>query len=223
MRLKIIIDVADRLTLLINYTLLLTGVIYRFLAESDAEYAAFLLLEKSVSCVLWGDEKLRPKQRRTIMCRTIYDNFESELIRYDMFYEGDNPQYPQHARKAFPILIERARNQEQPIGYAELADQLCIEPYPSRAVYIGLRVLPCISTKLYQLEQRTGERSPRLTNIVFSNDSLSNSRNYIVRAYQELHGSMLTWEDYEDKLLAPIHAYENWDQVLNQINELRNE
>lgn len=157
------------------------------------------------------------------MCRTIYDNFESELIRYDMFYEGGNPQYPQHARKAFPILIERARNQEQSIGYAELADQLCIEPYPSRAVYIGLRVLPCISTKLYQLEQRTEEKLPRLTNIVFSHDALSNRNNYLVRGWRELHERRLTWEDYEDRLLAPIHAYEEWDQVLNQINELRNE
>lgn len=60
MRLKIIIDVADRLTFPINYTPLLMGVIYRFLAESDAEYAAFSPLEKSVSCVLWGDEKPPP-------------------------------------------------------------------------------------------------------------------------------------------------------------------
>ena len=42
MRLKIIIDVSQGLRLPINYTPLLTGVIYRFLAESDAEYAAFL-------------------------------------------------------------------------------------------------------------------------------------------------------------------------------------
>ena len=153
------------------------------------------------------------------MCRTIYDNFESKLIRYDMSHRGNQPAYPKHARKAFPILIERARNQEQPIGYAELADQLCIEPYPSRAVYIGLRVLPCISTTLYKQEQRTGEKLPRLTNIVFSHDSLSNPNNYIVKGWRELHGSILTWTDYENRLLAPIHAYEEWDQVLNQINE----
>lgn len=157
------------------------------------------------------------------MCRTIYDNFESKNIQYDMFYEGDNPQYPQHARKAFPILIEKTRNQEQPIGYAELADQLFIEPYERREQHIGWYMLPCISTKLYQLEQRTGEKLPRLTNIVFSHDALSNRNNYLVKGWRELHERRLTWEDYKDRLLAPIHAYENWDQVLNQINELRNE
>lgn len=157
------------------------------------------------------------------MCKTIYDNFESENIRHDMFYEEDKPKYPKHARKAFPILIERANNKEQPIGYAELADHLCIEPYARREQHIGWYMLPCISTKLYQLEQKIGEKLPRLTNIVFSYDSLSNPNNYIVKGYQELHGSMLTWEDYKNELLAPIHAYEEWNQVLNQINELRNE
>ena len=113
------------------------------------------------------------------MCKTIYDNFESEHIRHDMFYEEDKPKYPKHARKAFPILIERANNRGQPIGYAELADQLCIEPYARREQHIGWYMLPCISTKLYQLEQRTGEKLPRLTNIVFSHDSLSNPNNTI--------------------------------------------
>ena len=157
------------------------------------------------------------------MRRTIYDNFKSEHIRYNMFDEVDEPKYPKHARKAFPILIERAKSKGQPIGYNELADQLRIVPYASRAIYIGRWVLPCISTRLYQLEQRTGEKLPRLTNIVFSHDSLSNPDNYIVKGWRKLHESILTWTDYEDRLLAPIHAYEEWDQVLNQINKLRNE
>ena len=42
MRIKILTDVGGRLTLPINYNHLLTGVIYRFLAESDPEYASFL-------------------------------------------------------------------------------------------------------------------------------------------------------------------------------------
>ncbi|MDE0425734.1 MAG: hypothetical protein OXN25_12790 [Candidatus Poribacteria bacterium] len=153
------------------------------------------------------------------MCKTVYDNFKSEHIQYNMFDEVDNPKYPKHARKAFPILIERAKSKEQPIGYNELANQLHIEPYPSRAINIGKWVLPCISTMLYQLEQRTGEKLPRLTNIVFSYDSLSNSDNWIVRNYKQLHGDVLTWNDYNNKLLAPIHAYEKWEQVSNQINE----
>ena len=157
------------------------------------------------------------------MCRTIYDNFESNNIRYDMSYRGNERAYPRHARKAFPILIEKAINQEQPIGYAELADQLCIEPYARRDQHIGWYMLPCISTALYKLEQNTGEKLPRLTNIVFSHDALSNPNNYIVKGWRKLHGSTLTWTDYENKLLAPIHAYEEWNQVLNQINELRNE
>ena len=42
MRIKILADVGDGLTLPINYNHLLTGVIYGFLAESDPEYASFL-------------------------------------------------------------------------------------------------------------------------------------------------------------------------------------
>ena len=42
MRIKILADVGDGLTLPINYNHLLAGVIYRFLAESDPEYASFL-------------------------------------------------------------------------------------------------------------------------------------------------------------------------------------
>ena len=42
MRIRILTDVEDGLTLPINYNHLLTGVIYRFLAESDPEYASFL-------------------------------------------------------------------------------------------------------------------------------------------------------------------------------------
>ena len=42
MRIQILADVGDELILPINYNHTLTGVIYHFLAESDAEYASFL-------------------------------------------------------------------------------------------------------------------------------------------------------------------------------------
>ena len=42
MRIQILTDVGDGVTLPINYNHLLTGVIYRFLAESSPEYATFL-------------------------------------------------------------------------------------------------------------------------------------------------------------------------------------
>ena len=42
MRIQIQADVGDGITLPINYNHLLAGVIYRFLAESDPEYASFL-------------------------------------------------------------------------------------------------------------------------------------------------------------------------------------
>ena len=42
MRIKIVADVGNGLTLPINYNHLLAGVVYRFLAESDPEYASFL-------------------------------------------------------------------------------------------------------------------------------------------------------------------------------------
>ena len=42
MRIQILADVGDEITLPINYNHLLAGIIYRFLAESDPEYASFL-------------------------------------------------------------------------------------------------------------------------------------------------------------------------------------
>ncbi len=42
MRIQILADVGDGITLPINYNYPLAGVIYRFLAESDPEYASFL-------------------------------------------------------------------------------------------------------------------------------------------------------------------------------------
>ena len=42
MRIKILADVRDSITLPINYNYQLAGIIYRFLAESDPEYATFL-------------------------------------------------------------------------------------------------------------------------------------------------------------------------------------
>ena len=42
MRIKILADVGDGITFPINYNYQLAGVIYRFLAESDPEYASFL-------------------------------------------------------------------------------------------------------------------------------------------------------------------------------------
>ena len=42
MRIQILADVGDGITLPINYNYHLAGVIYRFLAESDPEYASFL-------------------------------------------------------------------------------------------------------------------------------------------------------------------------------------
>ena len=42
MRIHILADVGKGITLPINYNHLLTGIIYRFLAESNPEYASFL-------------------------------------------------------------------------------------------------------------------------------------------------------------------------------------
>ncbi len=74
----------------------------------------------------------------------------------------------------------------------------------------------CISTTLYRLEQKTGKELPRLTNIVFTPESLSQPNNYVVKGPQRL-GYTPTWEDYESQLLAPIHASDQWDEVLNSL------
>ena len=55
MRIKILADVGAGITLPINYNHILTSVIYRFLAESNPEYASFLHNEG------YGDEQRRFK------------------------------------------------------------------------------------------------------------------------------------------------------------------
>ena len=47
MRIKILADVGDGISFPINYNYQLAGIIYRFLAESDPEYASFLHAEKT--------------------------------------------------------------------------------------------------------------------------------------------------------------------------------
>ena len=149
--------------------------------------------------------------------KTIYDNYEQ--TRLDIFYDKDNPKYPKRARKALQILIEIAKKggKKGYIGYTDLADLLKIEPYGYRAVHIGTFVCACISTTLYRLEQKTCEKLPRLTNIVFTPESLFEKNNYVVKGLQRL-GYEPTWKDYECQLLTPIHAYGQWDKVLNSLS-----
>ena len=70
MRIKIIADVSDGLSLPINYNPLLTGVIYEFLSESDAEYATFLHDEGYTAGAkrfkLFTFSQLLAKQRRIL-------------------------------------------------------------------------------------------------------------------------------------------------------------
>ena len=83
MRMKIIADIGEKLTFPINYNYQLTGVIYRFLAESNAEYASFLHNEGYLAgqkrFKLFTFSQLMAKHRR-INGRTIH--FSSPLIWY---------------------------------------------------------------------------------------------------------------------------------------------
>lgn len=148
---------------------------------------------------------------------TILDNYKQKEL--DISYDRDIPKYPKRARRALPILIERTKKdcKKAYIGYTELADLLGIKPYRSRALHMGSQVCACISTTLYRLEQRTCKKLPRLTNIVFTPDSLLNENNYVVNGLRRL-GFEPTWKNYKCQLLKPILAYDQWDTVLDLLS-----
>ena len=83
MRIKILADVGKGLTLPINYNHQLTGIIYCFLAESNAEYASFLhnegYLADQKRFKLFTFSQLMAKRRR-IIGGTLH--FRSPLIWY---------------------------------------------------------------------------------------------------------------------------------------------
>lgn len=70
MRIQILADVGDDITLPINYNYQLAGIIYRFLAESDPEYATFLHEEGYVAAEkrfkLFTFSQLMAERRRII-------------------------------------------------------------------------------------------------------------------------------------------------------------
>ena len=144
---------------------------------------------------------------------TILDNYKQTPL--DIFYDRDIPEYPKHARRALPILIERAK-EERYIGYTKLADLLDIH-HAYRGVYIGNYVCACISTTLYRFEKEKKEKLPRLTNIVITRESLGNEKNYVVIRFKRL-GYQPTWKNYKCQLLTPIYAYGQWDKVLDWLS-----
>ena len=83
MRIKILADVRDSITLPINYNYQLAGVIYRFLTESDPEYATFLHEEGYAAAEkrfkLFTFSQLMA-ERRSITGKTIH--FRSTLTWY---------------------------------------------------------------------------------------------------------------------------------------------
>ena len=143
----------------------------------------------------------------------IYDNYKQ--TRLDIFYDKDVTKYPKHARKALPILIEKAKS-GVPIGYHELGEMLGIPYFRRRAQYIGNFVCACISTSFYKWEQHNEKKLPRLVNIVMSK-SFFKKGNYVYDGLEKALGKKPTWQDYKCQLLAPIHAYEHWYEMLNII------
>lgn len=83
MRIKIVVDIGEKLTLPVNYNHQLTGIIYRFLAESNAEYASFLHNEGYLAgqkrFKLFTFSQLMAKRRR-VMGGSIH--FSSPLLWY---------------------------------------------------------------------------------------------------------------------------------------------
>ena len=147
--------------------------------------------------------------------KTIYDNYAHDSCR-DMF--GDKADYEKHARNALPILIERAKKGD-PIDYHKLREMLGIPYYNRSSQYIGNYVCACISTSLFKWEQNANKKLPRLTNIVSSQSSFGGN-NFVFKGLKEVLGETPNWKDYKRELLAPIHAYDHWDEVLNTIYEI---
>ncbi len=141
---------------------------------------------------------------------SIYDN--CAVVSENMF--GDRCKYQERARKAFPILIDKAKHGD-PITYGDLAQAIGVEG--PRAGFNMHRVCGSISATLCWHEQTTGEKlyKKRLSMIVIKQHRKLAS--WVLDDLRTLLQREPSFEDYEREVLAHIFSYREWDTVYDRI------
>ena len=141
---------------------------------------------------------------------SIYDN--CAITSQDMF--GNRCKYQERARKAFPILIDKAK-QEDTITYGDLAKAIGVE---GRFAALNMhRVCGSISATLCWYEQNTGETlyRQRLSMVVIKQHNRLAS--WVLDDLRKLLGRDPTFKDYRREVLAHVYSYERWDAVREHI------
>lgn len=111
------------------------------------------------------------------------------------------------ARKAFPILVNRAQN-GQTITYKELAEDY----FGVRSYQIFGSVCGIISTTLYELEEEWDKgHIPRISNIVVRSDGKAGR--YVANALTGDKNTPPDVDEYKEIQLKPVWEYQHWDIV----------
>ncbi len=140
---------------------------------------------------------------------------EHELIMakqttYDSMFGGDK-WYQHQARKAFPILVQRAKARKT-ITYKELGETLGLNKY---FVPLGT-VFSSISTTLAALQARwSGGDIPLITNLVTKENGHPNQ---FVCAQLTGDPKKLPTQEKYDAVLKSIFDYQNWDAILKEFS-----
>ncbi len=111
------------------------------------------------------------------------------------------------ARKAFPILVNRAQN-DQTITFKELAE----DHFGVRGYMIFGSVCGIISATLYELEKEWNKgHIPRITNIVVRSDG--NASRYVSNILTGARDIPPEVSEYVEIQLKPIWEYQHWEVV----------
>ena len=136
--------------------------------------------------------------------------------KYGLFADRENPNLisPKRARAALPILIRYAQKKDT-ITYRELADAIASK----EPLYWTLRrVLDCINTELARVSSDQSwehEGIPTLTTIVVLQDG--GPGEWMAQQMSEQLGLEPTKENYKCYLIKPVHEYEHWKEVIDEI------
>ena len=132
----------------------------------------------------------------------------AKQTKYDSMFAGDK-WYQQQARKAFPILVQRAKARET-ITYKELGETLGLNKY---FVSLGT-AFSSISTTLADLQENWQEGGiPLITNLVTKANGHPNQ--FVCAQLTGDPKKAPTQEEY-NALLKIIYDYPDWDAILTE-------
>lgn len=136
--------------------------------------------------------------------------------KHGIFADRDKPELksPRRARAALPILILYAQRSDT-ITFRELADAIAAPDMINRTMS---PILDCINTELANLSEYHSWQHgdiPTLTTIVVVEGGEPSA--WMCEQMREQMGVEPTKENYERYLIKPVHKYEHWKEVINEI------